>query len=84
MIILDEKMHIDGFTESGQMNSNFTVNNVGNFGLSQFVIGYHIGMIIPSIIFQMDYDTKNKRFFFLERKYRFKRIFFIQLIILKK
>ena len=76
MIILDEKMHIDGFTESGQMNSNFTVNNVGNFGLSQLVIGYHIGMIIPSIIFQMDYDTKNKRFFFLKENMDLKGFFY--------
>ena len=63
MIVLDNKLHIDGFTETGQVSSDFTVNNADNFGLSQLIIGYHIGLIIPDIIFQIDYDTENNTYF---------------------
>ena len=76
MIILDEKMHIDGFTESGQMDSNFTVNNVSNYGLSQLVIGYHIGLIIPEIILQIDYDTKSGKYFFIKENVDLKGFFY--------
>ena len=54
LIILDDKMHIDGFTQSGQINSKFTVNNAVNYGLSQLAIGHHIGLIIPDILLQID------------------------------
>ena len=76
MIILDEKMHIDGFTESGEMNSNFTVNNVSNYGLSQLVIGYHIALIIPDIILQIDYDPKNGKYFFIRENADLKGYFY--------
>ena len=76
MIILNDKMHIDGFTESGQMNSNFTVNNVTNYGLSQLVIGYHIGLIIPDIILQIDYDPKTEKFFFTKENVDLKGYFY--------
>ena len=76
MIVLDEKMLIDGYTESGEINSNFTVNNVANYGLSQLVIGYHIGLMIPEIILQIDYDKKNHRFFFLKENIDLKGYFY--------
>ena len=63
MIVLNNKLHIDGFTESDQIITDFTVNNSANFGLSQLSIGYHIGLIIPDILFQIDYDIKNNTFF---------------------
>ena len=76
MIILDDKMHIDGFTESGQINSNLTINNVSNYGLSQFVIGYHIGLIIPDILLQIDYDEKNEKYFFMKENIDLKGYFY--------
>ena len=76
MIILDEKMSIDGYTESGEINSNFTVYNEVNYGLSQLVIGYHIGLIIPDILLQIDYDRKNQRYFFLKENIDLKGYFY--------
>ena len=76
MIILDNKMHIDGFTQIGETNSNFTVNNVSNYGLSQLVIGYHIGLIIPDIILQIDYDTKKEKYYFTNENVDLKGYFY--------
>ena len=73
MIVLDDKMHIDGFTENGQISS---VNAVSNFGLSQLIIGYHIGLIIPDIIFQIDYDINNEAFFFTKENIDLKGYFY--------
>ena len=76
VIILDDKMNIDGFTESGQINSNFTVNNVSNYGLSQLAIGHHIGLIIPDILLQIDFDTKNEKYFFTRENAELKAYFY--------
>ena len=76
MIILDDRMLIDGFTESGQINSNLTINNVSNYGLSQLVIGYHIGLIIPDILLQIDYDAKNEKYFFVKENIDLKGFFY--------
>ena len=62
IIILDENFIINGFTEMNQIGSNFTMNN--NYGLTQFINGYHIGSIIPEILLQMNYDIKTKAFAF--------------------
>ena len=62
IIILDENFIINGFTEMASIGSNFTMNN--NYGLSQFVNGYHICSIIPEILLQMNYDIKTKTFAF--------------------
>ena len=64
IIILDENMHINGFTAMVQIGSNFTINN--NYGLSQLINGYHIGLIIPEILLQMYYDIKTNNFSFLK------------------
>ena len=76
MIILNNKLHIDGFTESDQINSNFTMINDENFGISQLIIGYHIGLIIPDIIFQIDYDTKNDTYFLMKENIDLKGLFY--------
>ena len=61
--ILNDNFLINGFTES-QINSSF-MNNY-NYGLSSNINGHHIGMIIPEIIFYLDYDIKNEVFFLHE------------------
>ena len=76
LVILDDEMHIDGFTESGQINSKFTVNNAVNYGLSQSAIGHHIGSIIPDILLQIDYDNKNEKYFFTKENMELKAYFY--------
>ena len=76
MIVLDSKLHIDGFTEGGQTSLNFTMNNSINFGLSQFIIGYHIGLIIPDIIFQIDYDIKSEAYILRKENIDLKGFFY--------
>ena len=76
MIVLDSKLHIDGFTEGGQTGLNFTVNNAINFGLSQLISGYHIGLIIPDIIFQIDYDIKTGTYFLKKENTDLKGFFY--------
>ena len=76
MVILDNKMFIDGFTESGEKSSNFTVKNINSFGLSQLAIGQHIGFIIPDIIFHIDYDPKTENYFFTKENIDLKGFFF--------
>ena len=60
IIILDENFIINGFTDINHIDSNFTMNN--NYGLSKFINGYHIGLIIPEILLQMNYDVKTNTF----------------------
>ena len=54
IIILDKDLKINGFTEDfGQSITNEAENfiiNRNNFGLTQSVIGHHIGMVIPDIL----------------------------------
>ena len=64
IIILDENFHINGFTEIAQIGSNFTMSN--NYGLSQIINGYHIGMIIPEILLQLNYNSKTNSFSLLK------------------
>jgi hypothetical protein len=52
------------------------MNNAINFGLSQFIIGYHIGLIIPDIIFQIDYDIKKGTYFLRKENIDLKGFFF--------
>ena len=52
IIILDENLCINGFTEMNQIGSNFTMNN--NYGLTYSINGYHIGLIIPEILLQLN------------------------------
>ena len=61
IIILDEHLKVSGFTEMYSIGTNFTMNN-NNYGLSHYVNGHHIGLIIPDIILQMNYDNKSNSF----------------------
>ena len=58
LIILDKDLKINGFTEIGQIGSQFTMDN--EFNLTQSIIGYHIGTIIPDILSLLEY--KNEEF----------------------
>ncbi len=64
ILILDDNCIINGFTEMNQIGSDFTMNN--NYGLSQYINGYHIGLLIPEILLQMNYDIKENSFSFLK------------------
>ena len=70
IIILDEFFTINGFTETTQVGSNFTIDN--NYGLTHLIIGYHIGMIIPEIIFQLNYSEEKKSFDLLKNNMELK------------
>jgi len=59
--ILNDNLLINGFTES---DSNIMNNR--NYGLSSYINGHHIGMIIPEIILYLNYDIKNEVFFLPE------------------
>ena len=60
VLILDENLIIHGFTGLFQVNSNFTMNN--NYGLSYGINGHHIGIIIPEILYYINYDSKKNIF----------------------
>ena len=60
IIILNDNFYINGFTEINQVESNFIMND--NYGLSQSINGYHIGLIIPEILLQMDYNINSNSF----------------------
>jgi len=63
IFILNDNFLINGFTES-QFDSNILNNR--NYGLSNHINGYHIGMIIPEILLYLNYDIKNELFFIPE------------------
>ena len=60
IVLLDENLIINGFTQTNITNNNITMSN--NYGLSHYINGHHIGLIIPEIILHMDYDIKNNTF----------------------
>ena len=67
IIILDKDLKINGFTEDfgSAYNSdpeNFIING-NNFGLTQSVIGHHIGMVIPDILLILTYYEKRNCFY---------------------
>ena len=63
ILILDENLYINGFTVTNKIDSNFTMNNSkNNFGLTNYINGHHIGLIIPEILLQMKYDDKSDHF----------------------
>ena len=66
IIVLDKDLKINGFTEDygNAYNSdpeNFIING-NNFGLTQSVIGHHIGMVIPDILLILSYYEKGNCF----------------------
>ena len=64
ILILDENLIINGFTGIIQTGSTFAMNN--NYGLTYGINGHHIGLIIPEILFQVNYE-QNKNIFTLNQ-----------------
>ena len=67
IIILDKDFKINGFTEdfgSAYNNDpeNFIING-NNFGLTQSVIGHHIGMVIPDILLTLSFEERKNSFY---------------------
>jgi hypothetical protein len=57
---MDENFIVNGFTEIYQIGTNFTLGNT--YDLSNVIKGHHIGLIIPEILLQLDYDDKTNTF----------------------
>ena len=57
-ILLDKDFKINGFTETAEITTEYTVNN--KFNLSYNIIGNHIGIIIPDILTLLEF--KNDEF----------------------
>ena len=57
-ILLDKDLKINGFTETAEITTEYTVNN--KFNLSYNIIGNHIGIIIPDILLLLEF--KNDEF----------------------
>ena len=67
IIVLDENFRITGFSNGLSLgkNENFTYNNLNVYGLNQEIIGIHIAVIIPEILFNIifkngQYSIKNE------------------------
>ena len=68
IIVVDKDLKINGFTETSQTGSLFTMNNAYN--LSQNILGYNIGLIIPEILTLIEY--KNDEFNIIKTNYELK------------
>ena len=68
IIVVDKDLKINGFTETSQTGSLFTMNNAYN--LSQNILGYNIGLIIPEILTLIEY--KNDEFNIVKTNYELK------------
>ena len=64
VLILDENLIINGFTGLIQTGSGFSMSN--NYGLTYGINGHHIGLIIPEILLQVNYN-QNKNLFTLNQ-----------------
>ena len=60
ILILDENLIINGFVGFFQTGSNFSINN--NYNLNYGINGHHIGIIIPEILLQLNYEAKRNIF----------------------
>ena len=56
IIVLDKNLKVNGFTDVDLTNSSFTMNN--GFNLGSEIIGIHIGLIIPNILFLLEYENE--------------------------
>ena len=52
-ILLDKELKINGFTELDEKGSELTINN--GINLSQNILGYHIGSILPDIFSLLEF-----------------------------
>jgi len=55
-IILDKDFKVNGFTETAEITTEYTVNN--GFDLSYNIIGNHIGIVIPDILSILEYKDE--------------------------
>ena len=63
ILILDENLIINGFTITNKIDSSLTMKiSKNSFGLTNYINGHHIGLIIPEILLQMKYDDKSDLF----------------------
>ena len=60
ILILDENLIINGFVGFFQSGSNFSMNN--NYNLTYGINGHHIGIVIPEILLQLNYESKRNIF----------------------
>ena len=60
ILILDENLIINGFVGFFQPGANFSMNN--NYNLTYGINGHHIGIIIPEILLQLNYESKRNIF----------------------
>jgi len=55
-ILLDKDFKVNGFTETAEITTEYTVNN--GFDLSYNIIGNHIGIVIPDILSILEYKDE--------------------------
>ena len=55
-ILLDKDLKVNGFTETAEITTEYTVNN--GFDLSYNIIGNHIGVVIPDILSLLEYKDE--------------------------
>jgi len=72
VIILDKDLKINGFSSIDSSGSPFILNN--DFNLDNKIIGYHIGIIIPDILFLLNYE--NEEFTVIEKNNELKGNFY--------
>ena len=72
VIILDKDLKINGFSSFDSSGSPFILNN--DFNLDSKIIGYHIGIIIPDILFLLNYE--NEEFTVIEKDNELKGNFY--------
>ena len=65
IIILDKDLKINGFTEIPKTGTSFTISN--NYNLNNEIIGFHIAVIIPEILFLIEY--KNEEYNIIKKDY---------------
>ena len=72
VIVLDKDLKINGFSSIDSSGSPFILNN--DFNLDNKIIGYHIGIIIPDILFLLNYE--NEEFTVVEKDNELKGNFY--------
>ena len=55
-ILLDKDLKVNGFTETAEITTEYSVNN--GFDLSYNIIGNHIGIVIPDILSILEYKDE--------------------------
>jgi len=68
IILLDNNLKINGFTEMVQPGTSFTMSN--GYNLTYGILGFHIGIIIPDILPLLEYE--NEEFNIIKKDFEFK------------